>query len=44
MFSDSINNKIKQYALNKIASIKSGINQFKVDKEINEKEQKEAAN
>ena len=38
MFSDSINNKIKQYALNKIASIKSGINQFKVDKEINEKD------
>lgn len=34
MFSDSINNKIKQYALNKIASIKSSIIQFKVDKEL----------
>ena len=38
MFSDSINNRIKQYAINKIASIKSGINQFKVDKEIKEKD------
>ena len=38
MFSDSINNKIKQYALNKIASIKSGISQFKVEKEVNEKD------
>ncbi len=38
LFSDSINNKIKQFALNKIASIKSGIIQFKVDKELNEKD------
>jgi len=38
MFSDSINNRIKQYAINKIASIKSDINQFKVDKEIKEKD------
>ena len=38
MFSDSINNRIKQYALNKIASIKSGISQFNVDKEVKEKD------
>ena len=38
MFSDSINNRIKQYAINKIASIKSGINQFNVDKEVKEKD------
>ena len=38
LFSDSINNKIKQYALNKIASMKSGISQFKVDKEVKEKD------
>jgi lipopolysaccharide export system permease protein len=38
LFTDSINNKIKQYALNKIASIKSGINQFNVDKEVKEKD------
>jgi lipopolysaccharide export system permease protein len=38
MFSDSINNRIKQYAINKIASIKSGISQFNVDKEVKEKD------
>jgi lipopolysaccharide export system permease protein len=38
MFSDSINNRIKQYALNKIASMKSGINQFNVDKDVKEKD------
>lgn len=38
MFSDSINNRIKQYALNKIASIKSAINQHIVDEEIKQKD------
>ena len=38
LFSDSVNNKIKQYALNKIASIKSEINQINVEKEVNEKD------
>ncbi len=38
MFSDSINNRIKQFALNKIASIKSAFNQHIVDQEIRQKD------
>jgi lipopolysaccharide export system permease protein len=38
MFSDSINNRIKQFAINKIASIKSAFNQHIVDQEIKQKD------